>query len=104
VRRGRLNRLGFPPPRACRQGLRVTRPVVKGLRIEVGSFRPNQSAHFRVNLDLVEQGQLPQWPKQLAAQNRLEVYCLLRLIIELHPQFIGGDDLERFNVIDLMCG
>src|ERR1017187_4449267 len=60
--------------------------------------------HFRVNIDLVEQGQLPKWPKQLAAENSLEVYGLLRLIIELHPQRIGGSDSEGFNVINMMCG
>jgi hypothetical protein len=59
---------------------------------------------FRVNCDLIEEGKLTQRPKQLTGQDGFEINCLLRLIVELYPQRLRADDLDRFNSVDMVGG
>ena len=79
-------------------------PVVECFGVKIGPVRPYQCVYFRVDRNLIEEGRLTQWPKQLTGQNRLEINRLLRLIVKLHPQSLGADDLDRFHAVDTMGG
>ncbi len=71
-------------------------------RIEVRSIWPNKCVDLPIDLDLVEQGQVTQRPKQLARQNRLEIDDLFGSVIKRYTQHIVANNPEATDTMDRM--
>ena len=69
---------------------------MEGFRIKVRAIRPDQSVHFRVNFDLIEELQIVERSKHLAAEDRAEIYEFLAIVIEADAQCVGRFDSEGF--------
>ena len=70
------------------------RPVVERGWVKICSVRPDQCVNFRIDVNLIEDRQVPQWAKKLAGQNGLKVDYLIRTIIEVHAQRVRSFDLK----------
>ena len=96
----RLRSLGSPLPSQCGEALCVLRPIMEGLRIKVGTVRPDQRVHLGIDTHLLEDGGVTQGLKELAGQDGLEVDCLFGRIIESNTQGVRANDLERLDTVD----
>lgn len=70
--------------------------------VEIRSIRPDQCVDLAVDLDLVEEGQIPKRPKQLARQNGSEIDNPLRSVIKRDAQYVVSNNPEATDTIDRM--
>lgn len=92
----------FPRLRVLNEPLFYLGPVVQIGGIEVGVVRPNQCPHFGVESHLVEKRQVAEGTVNFSMQDRLEVNGLFGVVVEFHPQSVGGNNLKFGNMINGM--
>lgn len=79
----------------CRVKARhMLRPIVKRRGIEIRAIWPDQRVNLRVDADLIEGRQVPQRPEKLSGEDRSKIDELHGVVVESHPQRVGGVDLE----------
>src|SRR5262245_683689 len=67
----------FPPLGKVSESRLVERPIMKSSGIKVSTVGPDQRVNFGINLNAIEQLQIPKWTEQLSDEDRPKIDRLL---------------------------